>query len=255
MTITDSTKRFSDRVADYVKYRPGYPAALVPQLLATTGLDNAARVADIGSGTGIFSKRLLEHDLEVFALEPNGPMRAAAEEQFDANPLFHSIDASAEQSGLETASIDLITAAQAFHWFNNDTARDEFRRILKPGGQLALIWNKRDTEQPFQQVYDNLLREFAPEYGKINHMNLEPDDIERFFEKDKMEILHFDYCQRLDFVSLLGRLKSSSYCPAENSPLFIPLVNELLAQFDRHAHDGQVKFDYDTQVYLGGISR
>ncbi len=253
--MNDSTQRFSDRVDNYVKYRPGYPAELVPQLLAQTGLDAGAVAADIGAGTGIFSARLLEQGLDVYAVEPNQPMRAAADAQLSTNPRFHSIDAAAENTGLEPASIDLLTAAQAFHWFNNKATLEEFRRILKPAGQLALIWNRRDTRQPFQQAYDNLLHEFSPEYGKINHMNLEPDDLGAFFVPEQMQQLHFDNHQRLDFASLLGRLKSASYCPKENSPLYIPLVNELLAQFDRHARDGQVDFGYDTQVFFGPLSR
>lgn len=253
--MNDSTQRFSDRVEAYVKYRPGYPAELVPQLLGQTGLDADAVAADIGSGTGIFTARLLEQGLDVYAVEPNQPMRAAAEAQFGANPRFHSVDAGADDTGLEPASIDLLTAAQAFHWFNNDATLNEFRRILKPAGQLALIWNRRNTGQPFQQAYDNLLREFAPEYGKVNHMSLEPDDIGTFYARNQMQLVHFDNHQRLDFAGLLGRLKSASYCPVEDSPLYIPLVNELLAQFDRHARDGQIDFTYDTQVFFGPLSR
>ena len=253
--MNDSTRRFSDRVENYVRYRPGYPAGLVPQLLAQSGLDAAAVAADIGSGTGIFSARLLEQGLDVYAVEPNPPMRAAAEAQLGANPRFHSVGAGAEDTGLEPVSIDLLTAAQAFHWFNNPATLEEFRRILKPAGQLALIWNRRDTGQPFQQAYDNLLREFSPEYGKVNHMNLEADDLAAFFAPGQMRQLSLDNHQRLDFASLLGRLKSASYCPKENSPLYIPLVNELLAQFDRHARHGEVDFGYHTQVFFGPLSR
>ena len=252
---TDSRERFSSRVADYVRYRPGYPAALAPALLANSGLDSSAVAADIGSGSGIFTASLLAQGLEVYAVEPNSPMRAAAEAALAENPRFHSIDASAEDTGLESASLDLVTAAQAFHWFDNDVSRAEFRRILKPGGRLALIWNRRDTRQAFQQVYDSLLREFAPEYGKVNHMNLEAEEIADWFETGKMQLFSFENPQRLDFASLLGRLKSASYCPAEDSPMYIPLVNELLAQFDRYARQGHVEFGYDTRMYLGPIRR
>jgi SAM-dependent methyltransferase len=252
--MNDSSQLFSNRVEAYVKYRPGYPAELIPELLAQTGMDNTAVAADIGSGTGIFTAGLLEQGLEVHAVEPNQPMRAAAEQMFGDNPKFHSVGAGAESTGLATASIDLLTAAQAFHWFNNDATRDEFRRILKPEGQLALIWNRRNTDEPFQQVYENLLREFAPEYGKVNHMNLEIGDVGAFFADGEMRQLHFDNSQRLDFSGLLGRLKSASYCPTEDSSLYIPLVNELLAQFDHHARDGHINFVYDTQVYLGPIT-
>jgi SAM-dependent methyltransferase len=253
--MTDATGRFSDRVEAYLRYRPGYPAELVPELLARCGLDAKAVVADIGSGTGIFSARLLQQGLHVYAVEPNAAMRAAAQQRLHDNPRFHSVAASAEASTLTSASLHLLTAAQAFHWFDNNAALGEFRRVLRPDGQLALIWNRRNTSQPFQQVYDNLLREFAPQYGKVNHMNLQAGDLARCFVAGAMQQMRFDNRQRLDFAGLLGRLKSASYCPREDSPLYIPLVNELLAQFERHARHGHIDFDYDTEVYFGPMRR
>ena len=255
MNMPDATHRFSDRVEAYVRYRPGYPDELVATLLEQTGLDDKATVADIGSGTGIFTRLLLEAGLEVFAVEPNNEMREAAEELLSDVPIFNSVGAAAEDTGLEDDSVDLITAAQAFHWFNNETTRQEFRRILKPGGRLALIWNRRNTSQPFQQAYDGILREFAPEYGVVNHMNLSNDDIAAFFAAGSMTLLNFEYCQRLDFPGLLGRLKSASYCPAEDSPQYIPLVTELLALFDQYTINGVIDFEYDTQLYLGPVAQ
>jgi len=253
--MTDSTQRFSDRVDAYVRFRPGYPVELAADLLRITGCDSSAAIADFGSGTGIFTELLLQQGVAVYAVEPNQPMRTAAQARLGDNPRFHSIDASAERSGLQAASLDLVTAAQAFHWFNNDAARDEFRRILKPRGQIALVWNRRDLSESFQQAYDQLLTEFAPEYGKVNHMDLKPEQIARFFADGAMQQLHYEYSQRLDFASLLGRLKSSSYCPNQDSPHYIPLVNELLALFDRHAKDGHIDFDYATQLFVGPVNR
>lgn len=255
MNIADATRRFSDRVDAYVKYRPGYPDNLVSTLLDQTGLDDKAVVADIGSGTGIFTRLLVNAGLEVYAIEPNNEMRAAAEALLSAEAKFNSIGAAAENTGLEGDSVDLITAAQAFHWFNNEPTKQEFRRILKPGGSLALIWNRRNTSQPFQQAYDGILREFAAEYGAVNHMNLSHDDIAAFFAAGSMTLLNFEYCQRLDFSGLLGRLKSASYCPAEDSPQYIPLVTELVALFDQYAVNGVIDFEYDSQLYLGPVAQ
>ena len=251
--MTDSTRRFSSRVEDYIKFRPGYPAALVSALLDKTGLDSGATVADVGSGTGIFTRLLLDQGLQVTAVEPNANMRHAAETLLSDYSQFTSIDASAEQTGLADHSIDLITAAQAFHWFNNGATRAEFGRILKPGGKLALIWNKRDVNQAFQQAYRAILEEFAPEYGSVNHMNLTENDIADFLVAGSMEILHFNNIQQLDFSGLLGRLKSASYCPAEDSPQYIPMVTELVALFDQYAVNGMIDFEYDTQLYLGAV--
>ena len=249
-----SSERFSSRVDDYQKYRPDYPQSLVTEIAKQSGLDDSAVIADFGSGTGIFTRRLLQAGFEVYAVEPNREMRVAAESTLAAEPGFTSIDGSAEDSRLESASIDLITAAQAFHWFNTETAKQEFRRVLKADGQLALIWNKRKLSQPFQQAYDAILREFAAEYGKVNHMNLGETDIQSFFATGAMRRIVIDNSQQLDFAGLLGRLKSSSYCPEESSPQYIPLATELLSLFDQYAIDGRVAFEYDSELYLGPIS-
>jgi SAM-dependent methyltransferase len=254
MNTADATHRFSNRVDAYVRYRPGYPDELVATLLEQTGLDQNAVVADIGSGTGIFTRLLVDAGLEVYAVEPNNEMREAAEALLADEPKFNSVGAPAEGTGLADDSVDLITAAQAFHWFNNEITKQEFRRILKPGGRLALIWNRRNTSQPFQQAYDGILHEFAPEYGVVNHMNLSNADLAAFFAAGSMTLLNFDYRQRLDFPGLLGRLKSASYCPDVDSPQYIPLVTELLALFDQFAVNGVIDFEYDTQLYLGPVA-
>lgn len=251
--MIDSTLRFSDRVEAYTRFRPGYPPALVSTLLEKTGLVADAVVADVGSGTGIFTRQLLDQGLRVSAVEPNVNMRLAAEAELSGYAKFDSVDASAEHTGLADNSIDLVTAAQAFHWFNNAATKAEFERILKPGGKLALIWNKRNLNQAFQQAYQGILNEYAPEYGKLNHMNLGEDDIACFFVGKEMELMHFDNKQTLDFAGLMGRLKSASYCPAEDSPQYISLVTELVALFDQYANDGVVDFEYDTQLFLGAV--
>ena len=248
------TERFSSRVDAYQKYRPGYPESLLKEIQKQTELGPTAVIADFGSGTGILTQQLVQAGYEVFGVEPNREMREAAEAQLADEPCFTSVDGSAEESRLESASIDLITAAQAFHWFNTDTAKQEFRRVLKTDGKLALIWNKRKVSQPFQQTYDAILRELAPEYGKVNHMNLTTTDIEGFFAAGSMQRFVFDNSQQLDFAALMGRLKSSSYCPEENSPQFIPLATELLSLFDQYAVDGRIEFEYDTELYLGPIA-
>jgi SAM-dependent methyltransferase len=252
--MSNSTERFSDRVENYVKYRPGYPEVLIETLIQKTGIDNTSTVSDIGSGTGIFTQQLLQRNLRVYAVEPNSPMRQAAEQLLANFPEFTSVDASAESTSLASGSIDLITVAQAFHWFNNETTRTEFARVLKPKGQLALIWNQRKTSQPFQQAYDAVLREFSSDYGNVNHMNLDDSDISAFYSRAAMEVFEFDHFQLLNFESLLGRLKSASYCPAEDSQEYHCLTGELEVIFEAHAEQGQIKFEYDTRLYLGSVA-
>ena len=253
--MTDSTQRFSDRVENYVKYRPSYPPALIQTLLQKASLDASAVVADVGSGTGILTRLLLEQGLKVLGIEPNAKMREAAELMLADQPAFTSVDAPAERTGLADHSIDLVTAAQAFHWFCNAETKAEFRRILKPDGRLALIWNKRNISQPFQQAYDSILRTYVPEYGVVNHMNLTETDLASFFAAGEMEVLRFDNSQQLTFAALLGRLKSSSYCPAENSPQYPSLVAELAIPFEQFAVDGTVDFQYQTELFFGPVAQ
>lgn len=252
--MTDSRQRFSDRVDDYVRYRPGYPAALIDTLLADAGDGATPVVADIGSGTGIFTRLLLERGALVAGVEPNANMRQAAEVALQSFPAFTSIDGSAEDTGLDLRSVDLVTAAQAFHWFNNGRARHEFARILKPGGQLALIWNRRRLDEPFQQAYDALLREYSADYGRINHLTMADDEIGAFFAPGKMTLTQFENPQILDFDGLLGRLRSASYCPPENTPAYRALVADLQLLFAKHADDGELRFAYDSRLYLGTLS-
>ncbi len=249
--VTDSRERFSDRVDDYRRYRPGYPQALLDALLARTGLGAGARVADIGAGTGIFTGMLLDAGFDVLAVEPNTGMRNAADRLLGNNPRFRSVDGGAEDSGLASASVDLVTAAQAFHWFANDAAVAEFRRILRPRGNMALVWNRRQVEEPLQREYDGLLREYAPEYGRVNHMNIEDAGLEPFFAPASLSIERFDNVQQLDFDGMLGRLRSASYCPAENSAAYSALHAALEALFVRYAIDGKLRFSYQTRLYLG----
>lgn len=251
--ISDSTQRFSDRVNDYMRYRPDYPAELVTALLDATHLDANADVADIGSGTGIFTRILLDQGLRVYAVEPNPEMRTAAEALLADYSRFNSIDAAADQTGLADHSIDLITAAQAFHWFSNDETRTEFRRILKSDGRLALVWNRRKLEQPFQRDYEAVLREHCAEYDAVNHMHLDEASLAGFFTTGGMQLKSFANRQLLDFDGLLGRVKSSSYCPPENTPQFNALEGSLRNVFDQYAIDNVIDFEYDTQLYFGPV--
>lgn len=253
-TITDSRQRFSNRVNSYVRYRPSYPVALISALLSDGELSAPPVAADIGSGTGKFTRMLLAQGVRVFGVEPNSAMRGAAESELAAYQNFISIDGSAEQTGLPSASVDLVTAAQSFHWFNNEVTKGEFRRVLKPGGRLALVWNKRKLSQPFQLAYDALLREHAPEYAEVSYMNLGDDDIATFFRPGEMKLRQFDNSQKLDFDGLVGRLKSSSYCPDEDGDDYRELIDRLHRLHRQFAADGMVRFEYDTRLYVGPIA-
>lgn len=250
----DTKSRFSNRVENYVKYRPGYPGALVGHLMARTGLSAGGVAADVGCGTGIFARLLIARGVRVYGVEPNREMRQAAERAFVGNVNFTSIDGSAEETGLPAASVELVTAAQAFHWFDVARTRAEFRRILRPGGYVALIWNDRRVDStPFLADYDTLLRERGTDYERVNHRNVDAQRLREFFGTGEYEVSVFENRQEFDWEGLYGRAMSSSYVPAEETEGYEAFAAGLRKIFDTHAEGGKVFFEYDTRMFLGRL--
>lgn len=253
---SDSTQRFSDRVDAYVRYRPGYPDELIDLLKEEIGLAEGSVIADVGSGTGISSDLFLRRGMTVYAVEPNGKMREAAERMLEGNPLFHSLEGTAERTGLPDGSVDLVAAGQAFHWFDRERARSEFRRILKPGGHVLLFWNSRRTEgTPFLESYEGLLQQYGTDYNTINHQNIDDRIIGEFFSPDSFVKRTLYNEQVTDFDGAQGRLVSSSYVPNVNDPQYEPMLRDMRRIFDEHARNGTVRFEYDLVIYYGKLSQ
>ncbi|AFH63644.1 class I SAM-dependent methyltransferase [Paenibacillus caseinilyticus] len=254
MSVQDSKERFTGRVDYYVKYRPDYPSEALDYLFDSVGLHPEAEIADIGAGTGKFSKLLLERGCRVTAVEPNRAMLSAAEDSLGAYTSFRTAAASAEETGLPGASVDFIVCAQAFHWFDRMRAQAEFRRILKPGGRAVLIWNSRLTKgTPFLEEYEQLLHNYGTDYAQVSHKNISPGDLEPFFQAGDFHQARFPYRQLFDYEGLCGRLLSSSYAPAPGHAKHEPMLKELRRVFDRNAAHGRVSFEYETEVYWGGV--
>jgi SAM-dependent methyltransferase len=254
MMTRDTIGRFNERVANYIAYRPKYPAAVAEFLRAELRLSAASVVADVGSGTGILSELLLRERCTVFGVEPNKPMRAAAEELLQAYPNFKSVDGTAEATTLRSASVDLVTAGQAFHWFDGARARVEFKRILKPAGWVALMWNMRRTDTtPFLRAYEKLLREFGTDYTQVNCEQLPEERIAEFFG-GPYNRRSFANEQVLDYAGVRGRLLSSSYVPLAGQPNHEPMLAELQRIFDLHERAGRVTIEYDTKVFYGRLA-
>ncbi len=244
-------QRFSNRVENYVRYRPGYPPEILDLLKDQVGLAKGAVVADVGSGTGISSEWLLKRGAVVFGVEPNREMRGAAGRLLAGYPDFHSVDGKASATKLAPESMDFIVAAQAFHWFGTPETRAEFSRILKPGGHLVLMWNERKLEAtPFLREYEALLQHFGTDYAEVRHEMVNAEVLGRFFIGEYATHT-FQNRQRFDFESLKGRLLSSSYAPAEGHSRHEPMVAGLHRIFDLHQENGQVALEYDTRVHLG----
>ena len=251
----DPTARFSSRVADYVRYRPGYPQSLVLLLEKECGLRRASEVADVGSGTGILSELFLRNGNRVYGVEPNREMRAAGERLLAAYPAFVSVEGRAEGTTLEDASVDFVTAGQAFHWFDPAGARREFQRILRPEGWVVVVWNDRRTAgTAFLEDYERLLLEYGTDYREVSVKYAEESSLAALFGASAPRRKTFDNEQVFDFDGLKGRLTSSSYAPQPGHPKFEPMMRELEAVFRRHERAGRVAVAYDTKVFYGRLA-
>ncbi len=251
----EPTRRFSDRVENYVRYRPSYPAGVIATLRERAGLGPGAVVADVGSGTGIFAQLLLPHCLRVFGVEPNAAMRGAAENLLAGVPNFTSQSGTAEATGLSDGSVDLITAAQAFHWFEVPACRREFARILRPGGRVALIWNERLTDaSPFLMDYEELLRKHATDYAQVDHTRVDETALSAFFGPAGLFTAEFPNEQHFDLVGLEGRLLSSSYAPNVGQPGHDAMMAALAGLFARHQQQGRVALLYRTELHIGRLT-
>ncbi len=249
----DPTARFSNRVENYVKYRPHYPEAIIEYLKNEKVLKYDSVIADIGSGTGILTELFLKNGNTVYGIEPNKEMREAGEKYLSGYKNFISINGTAEDTTFKENSIDVITAGQAFHWFNIDESKKEFNRIFKTGGYVVLVWNNRRSDDPALSIdYEELLNEFGTDYKEIGHRKINKKDYEGFFN-GKYTLKNFGNRQMLDYDGFKGRLLSSSYAPDEKHPNYLPMLDKLKKIFDSNQKDGKVEIKYISEVYCGKI--
>ncbi len=246
--LVEPKKRFSSRVENYIKYRPSYPLKIIDFLKEERILANDTVIADIGSGTGILTKLFLDNGNQVYGIEPNKDMRDAAEKNLQEYTNFSSLEGSAESTGLKEDCINLIIAGQAFHWFDVRGAKREFKRILKPNGNVALIWNNRGkTGSDFDISYENFILKYGTDYKEVRKNE---KNVDLFFNYQKETFNNF---QELDFTSFKGRVLSSSYIPLADNPVFPKMILELEDLFNKHQRNGIIRIEYDTEVYLGKL--
>lgn len=249
--MPQNTERFSNRVENYVKYRPGYPKEVLELFRDEMNLQKSSVIADIGSGTGISAKLFLENGNEVFGIEPNEAMREASKIFLQNFSKFHPVNGTAENTGLKDNSLDFIIAAQAFHWFDKAKTRTEFRRILREKGFAALIWNERQLDSnDFLREYERFVLEFGTDYKDVRHEKVTKEIIEDFFQTEFREKF-FQNSQVFDFEGLKGRLLSSSYIPPEGHPRFAEMIKELKSLFTEYQKNDTIEIQYDTKVYFG----
>ena len=249
--MADNTNRFADRVENYIKYRPGYPPEVLLYLEQAIGLDASWTIADIGSGTGISTEMFLGNSNKVYAVEPNKEMREAADRLLSHHAGYVSVDGTAEESTIPPYSIDLIAAAQAFHWFDKDAFKKECRRIARDEAYCLLIWNERKVESPFEKAYEDLLMRFATDYTNVDHRNIKPEEMSLFFAPHEMTAKVFYNEQLFDYEGVKGRLLSSSYAPNAGHPNYAPMIAHLENIFKEYEQSGKVGFSYDCNLLLG----
>ncbi len=249
----NTVERFSNRVENYVKYRPHYPNEVLQLFQAEMNLQTSSVVADVGSGTGISAKLFLENGNRVFGVEPNAAMRAAAEKILCEFSNFQSIDGTSDATTLDAESVDFVVAAQAFHWFDKTKTRAEFKRILKQNSFVALVWNERqlDTNE-FLRAYENFIIKFGTDYEQLRHDNIDENILKDFFQTDFRRAT-FQNVQTLDFAGLKGRLLSSSYMPSEENSAYETMIKELKDLFADYAKNDRINILYDTNVFYARI--
>lgn len=243
--------RYAGKADDYSRYRPRYPDAAVRAFLDAAG-PVCRTVADIGAGTGAFSRPLLSAGLNVLAVEPNADMRRQAESELGTMPGFKALAGTAEATELADHSVDALVCAQAFHWFDPARVVPEFRRILRPGAPVCLVWNnQRFGCDAFHRDYEAVLRRGCPDYlgFDLNAVSYDAARLAAQCEAREVAEWHFDNMQFLTLAGLQGRVASVSYCPPSGSPRYVALMDELAALFQRHQNDGQVRILYDVEMY------
>jgi len=253
--VLHPTLRFSSRVENYRKYRPGYPSEIIPLLRSECGLTSESVIADLGSGTGLFTKIFLKNGNTTFGVEPNAEMRKAGEQALVNYPNFKSVDGTAESTTLPGHSVDFVVAGQAFHWFDRSKARPEFKRILKPSGWVVLAWNGyRMESSQMMTSYQALVAKYGTDYSEVQR-EVVGIDVESFYAPGSCKCARFSFTQRFDYEGLEGRLLSSSYAPEPDHPGHEAMLRDLRAVFDANQADGQVNFDYETEVYYGRLEK
>lgn len=236
----DSRERFSAVAGGYDRYRPGYPDAMLDWMAATTGAGPGARVADLGCGTGIFTRILAGRGYDVAGIEPNEAMLAQARAA-GGGATYQRGDAAA--TGLPGGSVTLCTAAQAFHWFELAPTLAELARVLVPGGWSFAIWNLR-TDGPFNDDYERVLLETSREYKAVNDSIDPRTPIAAALPHALQHETRND--ERLGWEMVLGRSRSASYVHhgVPDRERFVSLLGEA---FDRHAGpDGKVPWAMRT---------
>jgi len=251
--MSDSVSRFTRTVENYVKYRPTYPFAIIEFLQKACHLTAEKVIADIASGTGFLAEIFLKNGNPVIGVEPNGEMRRAGQHYLQSYSNFTSLDATAEATMLASHSIDMITAGQAFHWFDPEKSRQEFARILKPQGWVVLAWNMSKQDTAFMKDYNQIWFKYLALPTEANDSYLIEEGLRNWYSPGVIYFESFDNAQVVDLDGLRGRILSSSYSPTPEQPNYQPMLDGLEAIFKKHQRNGKVSIDYECRICYGQL--
>lgn len=249
----DTSKKFNGRAAAYTSSRPSYSNLLIECLCQSYGLSGASAVADIGSGTGKFSRQILELGVPVFCVEPNDEMRHIAQLELDSYSNFHSIEGSAENTNLKDNSVNWILSAQAFHWFDIDKFKQECKRILKKSGRIALIWNMRDMGSSLNQDWSKVFQRYCPDFCGFSSGIMQDDSKIKSFFDSGYEFISFDHPLILDREKFIERSLSSSYSLQPSDSDFSSYIDALNQVFDTYQQDGKVSIANKSIAYISKV--
>ncbi len=247
--------RFTGLAGIYAKYRPSYPEAFLRYLYSDVGLGRNSVIADIGSGTGILTELLLKENSTVYGVEPNEDMRETAENALSRYPNFISVNGTAENTGLDASSLDFVTVAQAFHWFDRQAFKAECRRVLKEKGKVILVYNARDSENELVTENDAVIRRYCPDYmaasgGMRGGSTVEYAD---FFKGGACDFKVFKNDVVYDEDGFIGRNMSGSYAPKKDSGQYQPYISALKQLFLQYSRNGTLLMPYLTKSLIGEV--
>ena len=252
--------KFDGKGKIYSMFRPSYPKMFIEYLHSGIGINKSSIIADIGSGTGILSKQLLDVGVKIYAVEPNTDMRNVAEFDLSGCKNFISVNATAENTTLDDNSVDFITVAQAFHWFDKTNFKEESKRILKPNGKVILVWNTRVLTNESVEDYEKIMRKHCPDFegfsgskqsALYNEIGVESEnDLKKFFE-GKYETKTFENDKTNNLESFIGGALSASYAPKVQDKNYSAFVDDLTACFGKHANNGKLMMPFTTRSYSG----
>ena len=248
-------EKFTGKAALYKKFRPSYPQELLDYLYSELNFSKHSTIADIGAGTGIFTRLLLERGSKVYAIEPNDDMRETSKKDLSKYKNFVSVNTSAENTGLDEASVDFITVAQAFHWFERQLFKQECQRLLKPGGKAVLVWNSKESDSEIIRRNDEIIEKYCVNTGGFKQRGGVPEDYKDFFAGGVCEYKVFRNDMYLDNTGFIGRNLSSSYAPKEEAEpeKYNGYICELNGLFEEYSENGIIHYPQITKSYTGHV--